>query len=448
MLSGLESGGINLQSVRHDEGKIITCLRKHTSAVSVLTLAGDEKSLLSGSWDKAVYDWDLNTGQVVREYVGSAGQISTVQFRPVGENTVPVPRASVFVNGVSGRGGMNGVRGGMNGVGVNGMSGGESQEVNGGVGGLAQAASPAASEQSLDSLFGGGGDDDDEFSAAVAANGIGNGDAGKEDAERHMEDAPPPAGPIGEDDAQGTDPADINGAGEAPTNGLDMDTTTALFGDDTLTNPISLDPPHPPTTSTSTYPHSPPSQLTSLPTHRHPPSPSPPSPSSPATTTTHAPDPTALPNSNNSNSNSNSNSTFLTSSIDGTIRVWDRRTPTPIAIAYPQKGVPPWCTGATWSTDGNYFYAGRRNCTVEEYSLHKGLSEPVRTLRFPQGSGAVTGVVGMPNGRHLLCASYDNLRLYDLKEAQAHTGKHSLVPFLIVPGHHGGVVSCLCKSCV
>ncbi|KAF8429158.1 WD40-repeat-containing domain protein [Tirmania nivea] len=440
MLSGLESGGINVQSVRHDEGKIITCLRKHTSAVSVLTLARDEKSLLSGSWDKAVYDWDLNTGQVVREYVGSAGQISTIQFRPTGENTVPVPRTNVLMNGVSwGRGFMNGVKGGTNGMVVNGMSGGGSQEVNGGgVSGPAQAASPAASEKSLNSLF--EGDDDDEFSAAVAANGMGNGDGG--DAEHHMEDAPPlappsSAGTTGEDGAQGTDSADINGAGEAPTNGLDMDTTTALFGDDTLTNPISLDPPTHPNSTANNYPHSPPSRLTSFPTHHL--DPSPPSPSSPAT---HHPPPD--PTSPTSNSTSPTNSTtFLTSSIDGTIRIWDRRTPTPIALAYPQKGVPPWCTSATWSTDGNYIYAGRRNCTVEEYSLHKGLAEPTRTLRFPQGSGAVTSVVGMPNGRHLLCASYDNLRLYDLKESMAKEGKHSLVPFLIVPGHHGGVVSSL-----
>src|SRR5947199_9835828 len=61
LLSGLESGGINLQSVRHDEGKRITCLRKHTSAVSVLTLSQDERSVLSGSWDKNIFDWDLKT---------------------------------------------------------------------------------------------------------------------------------------------------------------------------------------------------------------------------------------------------------------------------------------------------------------------------------------------------------------------------------------------------
>lgn len=36
-------------------------------------------------------------------------------------------------------------------------------------------------------------------------------------------------------------------------------------------------------------------------------------------------------------------------------------------------------------------------------------------------------------------ASYDILRLYDLKEPQA--TKHSTVPFLIVPGHRTGNVS-------
>lgn len=35
-------------------------------------------------------------------------------------------------------------------------------------------------------------------------------------------------------------------------------------------------------------------------------------------------------------------------------------------------------------------------------------------------------------------ASYDILRLYDLKEQE---GKHSAVPYLIVPGHRTGVIS-------
>ena len=52
LLAGTASGAIRLQSVRHDEGREITLLQKHTSTVSVLTLASDEKRLLSGSWDK------------------------------------------------------------------------------------------------------------------------------------------------------------------------------------------------------------------------------------------------------------------------------------------------------------------------------------------------------------------------------------------------------------
>ena len=68
----------------------------------------------------------------------------------------------------------------------------------------------------------------------------------------------------------------------------------------------------------------------------------------------------------------------------------------------------------------------------------KGFRAPERTFKFPQGSGPVTSVKAMPNGRHLICASYDILRLYDLKEPQS---TRSTVPFLIVPGHRTGVIS-------
>src|ERR1700730_3523765 len=100
LLSGLESGAINLQSIRHDCGKNITCLQKHTSAVSALTLAQDEKSVLSGSWDKNVIDWDLNTGQPKAIFQTSAGQISAIETRPL--SSLPVPEESgepVLTNG-------------------------------------------------------------------------------------------------------------------------------------------------------------------------------------------------------------------------------------------------------------------------------------------------------------------------------------------------------------
>ena len=95
-------------------------------------------------------------------------------------------------------------------------------------------------------------------------------------------------------------------------------------------------------------------------------------------------------------------STFLAASFDGTIRIWDRRKATPVAKLSPSKGVPPWCMNACWSPDGNFIFAGRRNGTVDEYSVHKGLSGSERVLKFPTGSGAVSAVRAMPNGRHLI----------------------------------------------
>jgi transcriptional activator SPT8 len=97
-----------------------------------------------------------------------------------------------------------------------------------------------------------------------------------------------------------------------------------------------------------------------------------------------------------------SDSTFLAASQDGTLRIWDRRQPNPVAKIPTRTGVPPWCMAACWSPDGNYVYAGRRNGTVEEFSLHKGLKNAERTFKFPQGSGAVSAVRAMPNGRHLI----------------------------------------------
>ncbi|KAF4624158.1 hypothetical protein G7Y89_g14017 [Cudoniella acicularis] len=351
MLSGLESGCINLYSVRHDEGKRIAYLQKHKSAVSVLTLAQDEKSVLSGSWDKNVFDWDLNTGQAKRSFEGSGGQISAIEVRPA--SSLPVPAESgepVLTNGTFSSNNdskplTNGLLNGANGA-TNGNGDGENND--------------DAPGSPTDSLFGGGsdnslfgdpdgagapsggnfGDDDDEFSRAIEMTldnqerVDGNGDLSMGNGMGN--------GPETEAAAPAVQPANQHNSTQdaTQTNGASPEIKTEPF-----TSHIVAE---------------------------------------------------------TQDAVATSDSTFLAASIDGPLRVWDRRQPNPIAKIPTRTGVPPWCMAACWSPDGNFIYAGRRNGTVEEFSLHKGLKNAERTFKFPQGSGAVSAVRAMPNGRHLI----------------------------------------------
>ncbi|KAJ5176916.1 Transcription factor spt8 [Penicillium canariense] len=384
LLSGLESGAIRLQTLRHDEGKEIVQLRQHTSAVSSLNLTSDEQSLLSGSWDKRVIDWDLNTGQARRAFGGNASQISTVQIRP--ESTLAVPQDTIDFSQPNGTYSSNYEASGTDhsnamdttenagdaGATENPQAGSPTDSLFGGADSLFGDADGGAADGGEPSAGVFGVDEDDEFGRALAngrfratttsrAGGI-NENADSFHANHKV---------TNDDILHGTSESAVNGLPKA--DGLE----TSSLGQD-LSQTMQ-------------------------------------------TEQTVGPD-----------------TTFLAASIDGTIRVWDRRQPNPVARMTP-RNVPPWCMNACWSPDGNYIYAGRRNGTVEEYSLHKGLREASRTFKFPQGSGPVTALKAMPNGRHLVCASHDILRLYDLKHE--HSSRHSAVPFLIIPGHRTGTIS-------
>lgn len=130
-------------------------------------------------------------------------------------------------------------------------------------------------------------------------------------------------------------------------------------------------------------------------------------------------------------------SVFMTSGLNGSVQIWDRRINTaPVLNMMKSSTTPPWCQSACWGTDGDTVYAGRRNACVEEFSLRMP-SEPKSTLKLPSISGPVTCIQSMPNNSHILCASRDNIRLFDIRQAE----QKSKSPFLIVPGHHGGAIS-------
>ncbi|EMC94012.1 hypothetical protein BAUCODRAFT_49500, partial [Baudoinia panamericana UAMH 10762] len=422
LLSGLESGGINLQTCRHQAGTRITTLREHTSAVSVLTLSQDETQLLSGSWDKVIHDWDLQTGKVKRSFRGSGGQISAIEPRP--SSDVPVPEVPDALPNLS-----NGTFSSNNADKPfpDGMfSDGDDADAPG---------SPSGSlfgENDHGSLFG-------EDNAAGGGGGAYGDDQGE--LPQALEDAlhDPDQDAPGEIDIE-MDDIGLGGPVQPPETGLAPPETV----------PEAIDAQHAaqidgnaeadggshtvhPTEQQSTE-----NVSTELPNglpHAHEPL-------------------TAPPTNDNSNATMSSTtsdlppqseSTFLSTSIDGTLRIWDRRVAQPIAVVHPQALTPPWCTGACWSPDGNTFYLGRRNNTVDEYNIHKLSSTshaPSRQFKFQAGSGPVYAVRAMPNGRHLVCASQDILRIYDLRHERERDSKgRSSVPFTIVPGHRGGFIS-------
>ncbi|CAG8191771.1 unnamed protein product [Penicillium nalgiovense] len=409
LLSGLESGVIRLQTLRHDEGKEVALLRQHTSAVSSLNLTSDEESLLSGSWDKRVFDWDLHTGQARRAFGGSSGQISALQIRP--ESSLPVPKDTIEPPQTNGTYASNYAAPGtdsfnfMDASHNNGQSGPIENP---------QAGSPADSLfGGADSLFGDadggaadggepsggvfGVDEDDEFGRAVA-----NGAMPDADAPGEVDDEIPAQPDVGHEHS--TD------------NPSSKQTNTDT---DALVQKIEVNDADVPTGPMQPV-------VNGIPKGED------------LETPSSAPD---FSQNTQQEQGVTSDNTFLAASIDGTIRVWDRRQPDPVARITPYNS-PPWCMNACWSPDGNYIYAGRRNGTVEEYSLHKGLRSAERTFKFPQGSGPVTALKTMPNGRHLVCASHDILRLYDLQNEQGdQSSRHSPVPFLIIPGHRTGTIS-------
>ncbi|MCI4626281.1 MAG: WD40 repeat domain-containing protein, partial [Candidatus Magnetoovum sp. WYHC-5] len=55
-------------------------LKKHTAAVTAVALSADGSMALSGGADKAIYLWDMETGQLVREFKGHGSAIKCIKF--------------------------------------------------------------------------------------------------------------------------------------------------------------------------------------------------------------------------------------------------------------------------------------------------------------------------------------------------------------------------------
>lgn len=336
-LSGLSSGGISLYSMRYNEGSIhhyfmhgsknrqSSLQTGHKDTVSVIKLNTEQDKFLSGSWDKTIREWDLNTGKCINLFQGSSGQISNIQYRPMGLSDMSISLDE---------------EGEQNGTATKSSSSTSNQNED-------------AQNSDMDSLFG---DSDEE-----------------------------------EDDQQ-------------------TNKRKSTESQDTTIKPT-------------------------------------------------------FNNSKISNKVYGNENVFMSSSIDGTINIWDVRSSesrnSVLRLGVPDN-TPPWCMSSTWSNCGEFIYAGRRNSTVEEFSIkmphkrsrtghNKDTMTPnvLKTLQFPKISGPISSISTMPNKDFLLCGSNDNIRLYNLslyngvENSNISTKSKPATPFMIIPGHHGGILSAL-----
>ncbi|TPX54152.1 hypothetical protein PhCBS80983_g06018 [Powellomyces hirtus] len=125
-------------------------------------------------------------------------------------------------------------------------------------------------------------------------------------------------------------------------------------------------------------------------------------------------------------------SMLMATSYDGAVLLFDQRVAGGIGRKFTAKlsEAPPWSLSACWSPNGDRIFCGRRNASVDEYDVREG--RWVRSLRLPRDSGPVSFVACLPNSRHLLCASQDILRLWDLESSAAEPDT-ILTPMDVVP---------------
>ncbi|PVU93683.1 hypothetical protein BB561_003109 [Smittium simulii] len=140
--------------------------------------------------------------------------------------------------------------------------------------------------------------------------------------------------------------------------------------------------------------------------------------------------------SQNSTNATNQTPLLMTTSIDGQTLLWDVRDKNEIGIKFElPTGTPPWALSSCWKSDGKKAYIGRRNNKIEEFDIVAG--KLLQTMKLPLSSGPVSQVCSLPNN-NLLSASFDNIRIWNMAEISS---KRSIVPFQIIPGHHGATIS-------
>lgn len=409
-LGGSQRGHINLFTVRHDPGRLIHVLYGHRGPVSALSIDHDEKGLFSASWDGEAMQWDLNTGQVVRKFTAHGAQLVAIAVRPL--NPLTQCFSSTFSAGTAGEWDAYPPSSGL-------LSCKNESD--------ASMAHVDTSPVSADDNGRPGHEIRHERAPSMFSNQnlISNQPTQETDTKSDtsfdplFDDEPDADGEV-----DSTSPMDGGGANQAVDSKKE---NTSVSGHASLAVPDA----------TFALPNQQSQQV-----------------SRPSQSSAVAPPKNAPPLLNPESSAAFSPDVLMIAAIDGQVMLWDKRVNTPgrgVGRLWMSEKTPPWCVSACWSTDGAQVYAGRRNGTVDVWDVRLlGCSRPcgtprlLRSLRNPPSSGVVSCVVPFPDGRHIACASVDNIRLWNAAEAGETDGNVKArggVPFKIIPGHHGGYVS-------
>ncbi|WAQ88779.1 hypothetical protein PtA15_10A198 [Puccinia triticina] len=463
-LSGTELGNINLFTIRHDEGHIRHVFKaanppsavpltsasdvkghKPGSVISALALNSDQNIAFSGGWDGIVLGWDLNTGQVVNKFIAHASQISTVALRP--DSRVPIYDTKFEENLM------------------------EREEEERRIDRSEQANEQEVKSQKEDVV------EDTEMRTAEAVEPAHDASAktieekGAEATATSSPDRPLASDIAGDEDSE-EDGSLFGGADNSGSEGEDSPEASVPLamlspgrgkggGGGGLILPTASGGDKP--TAGPPKPTAPPLILPTVATSKaRNVLPLMKKPVLPATNLTQVPSvlDSSLPVINDD--------VLMTSGIDGQVYLWDRRVSGSGSAGYVRKldlpkATSPWTASASWSIDGRSVFVGRRNHSVDLYDLRfLRPNSPIfnpdaiqRSIKLPPSSGPVSCVKPWPDGSHLLCASFDNLRLYNLNadlhptslsSARKSTHHPPKIPFKIIPGHSSGVVSQMCVT--
>ena len=382
--------------------------------------------------------WDLHTGQMVRSYDGHAGQVSSIQFRPMHAPSAPVPEVVIRPGAADGAEGASPLE----------------VELEAELAHSLEADAPtsdAAPGEEHDAVL------DSEREGDDAGENDNDSLFGEQDesmAEPHVDGSGESVDADGDSDADADGEADLFDGDDTKPEGEESDdaplsqvTAPAKAGAPSLALPGQQRPETIKKEAPKEAPPAPASAPAPAPAQRTPARP--------------LPKPMfgsmSMPWQYDADVSRFSSDVLLTSTLSGQVLLWDRRVdnkakPGVRALPLPPH-TPPWCTSVCWNHAGDRIYVGRRNETVDEWDVRmlpdvdaeRGTGarsssakapQLLQSLRLPRGSGPVSAVSMMPNDRHIVCASFDNVRLWDTQP-----GPGTEVPFKIVAGHHGGTIS-------